>query len=94
MSLLMTLTFAFAGLNGLLALLLGGTYLRNHRQVKSPFTMALAMFALFFVVHSVLVLYHGYTMMATFTPQAERFLLFECMLETAALGALAYATFR
>ena len=94
MTALMSLTLALSAVNGLLALGLGAVYVRNHRQLRSPFTLGLALFALFLVVHSLTTLYHGVTMMTTFTVQAERFLLAECILELGALGALAYATLR
>jgi hypothetical protein len=94
MTTLMTLTVALAALNGALALVLAGVYLRNLRQVRSPFTWGLALFALFLVAHSALTVYDDVTMMADFTSQAERLLLAEGVLELAALGALAWATLR
>lgn len=94
MALLMMITIALSALNGLLAGLLATIYLRNHRQLRSPFTLGLTLFALFLLAHSAFVIYHQVTMMAQFTPEAERLLLAECVLELAALGALAYATLR
>ena len=94
MPLLMTLCIALSALNGLLALVLGGVYVRNHRQVRSPFTLALLLFALFLVVHSALRIYHDLTMMTTYTDQAQKFLLGEGLLELVALSALLWATLR
>jgi hypothetical protein len=94
MTTLMTLTVALAALNGALALVLAAVYLRNLRQVRSPFTWGLALFALFLVAHSALTIYNDLTMMAEFTAQAERLLLAEGVLESVALGALTWSTMR
>lgn len=94
MSTVMTITVVLAILNAALALAVGIVYFRNHRELKSPFTLALSLFAVFFVAHNVLLVYHFASMMASFTAQAETFLLLEGLLQTAALGALAYATLR
>ncbi len=94
MSFMMNATIVLAILNAALALAVGIVYLRNHRELRSPFTLALSLFALFFVAHNVLLVYHLTTMMATFTDQAAGFVLAEGVLQTAALGALAYATLR
>lgn len=91
---LMTINIALAVLNGLLALTIAVVYLRNHRQLRSPFTLALSLFALFLVVHNGVRAYHLATMMATYTAQAEVLLLVEGILQVVALGALAYATLR
>lgn len=94
MSLIMMVDLALLALNGLLAVVVGSVYLRNHRELRSPFTLALVLFAAFIVVHSVLTFYHSITMMADYTARAEVFLLAESILEAAALSALAYATLR
>lgn len=94
MTMLMMVNLSLLALNGLLAVVVGSVYLRNHRELRSPFTLALVLFAAFIVVHSALTFYHSVTMMATYTPRAEAFILAESVLELAALSALAYATLR
>ena len=94
MTAIMDVTVALAAVNGLLALWVGIVYARNHRQIRSGFTLALALFAVFLVFHNALLIYHLVSMMATFTGQAEWFLLGEGLLQLVALGALAWATSR
>lgn len=94
MSDLMTLSVALAGLNTLLALALGAIYLRNHREIKSPFTLGLLLFALFLVVHNGTVVYHFLTMMPYIVATGELYVLAEGVLQTAALGTLLHATLR
>jgi hypothetical protein len=88
---LMIACTALGGLNLLLALAVGAVYVRNHRQLHSPFTLALSLFAVFLVVHNALQVYHLLSMMATFTPQAEWFNLGEAALQSVALASLGYA---
>lgn len=94
MSPVMTVTVVLAILNAAIALAVGTVYLRNHRQLHSPMTLALSLFALFFLFHNAVLVYHLTSMMATFSGQAEVFLLLEGILQTGALGALGYATLR
>lgn len=94
MTLVMTLTLALTALNGVLAIVLAAIYLRNHRQMRSPFTLGLLLFALFLVVHAAVTLYNDATMMATYTERAETLRLFTTVLELGALGALTWATLR
>jgi hypothetical protein len=94
MTLVMTLSIALAAINGLAALVLAVVYARNHRQMRSPFTLGLLLFALFLFVHSVVVLYIDLTMMATYTLRAETMRLVTTGLETAALVTLTWATLR
>ena len=91
---LIPIVAALAGLSGLLALLLAGVYARNLRQVPSPFTRALLLFAVFLAVQAAITVYHDLTMMATFTPHAQQLLVAEGVLELVALGALTWATMR
>lgn len=91
---LMPAVIALSALSGALALALAAVYARNHRQVRSPFTLALLLFALFLVVQSAIAVYHDATMMATFTPHAQQLLVAEGVLEVLALGFLAWATMR
>ena len=86
--------FVLAGVNCLGALALGAVYWRNHRDIRSPFTLGLMLFALFLLLHNALVLYNAFTMMAGPTPVDERVLLVEQLLQTGAVGALLVATMR
>ena len=62
MTLVMTLTIALTALSGLLAAVLAAVYLRNHRQVRSPFTFGLFLFAAFLVVQAAVTVYDDATM--------------------------------
>ena len=94
MTLVMTLTLALTALNGALAIILAAIYLRNHRQMRSPFTFGLLLFALFLVAHAAVTVYNDATMMATYTERAEALHFATSILELAALGALTWATMR
>lgn len=94
MTLVMTLCLVFSGLNGLLAIGLAAIYLRNHRQMRSPFTLGLILFAVALVVHSAVTLYNDLSMMTQYTAQAEVLRLLATGLETVALVALTWATMR
>ena len=91
---LMPIVVALAALSGVLALVLAVVYARNMRQVPSPFTRALMLFAIFLVVQAAITVYHDVTMMATFTGQAQALLVAEGVLEVVALGFLTWATVR
>lgn len=92
MSELMYANIALALVNAVLALIVGAVYWRNHRQIHSPFTLALLLFAVSFVFHNGLVLYHYTTMMTEFYGISEVYLFVEGLLQAAGLGALVYAT--
>lgn len=94
MTLVMTLTVALAAINGLAALVLAVVYARNHRAMRSPFTLGLLLFALFLAVHGAAVVYTDLSMMATYTARAETLRLVTTGLETAALATLTWATLR
>ena len=85
---------ALAGVNFVLALILIAIYWRNHRSIRSPFTLGLLLFALFLVIHDGLVVYHSMTMMGAAVTGASIELLVEELLQSAALGALVVATMR
>jgi len=91
---LMLVNTALAGLNALLALVLGAVYVRNHREIRSPFTLGLLLFALFLVLHDATVVYGYVTMMPIMTALGDGFLLVENLLQTAGLVALVSATLR
>lgn len=90
----MTLTLVLTAVSGALAAVLAAVYVRNHRQMRSPFTLGLVLFAAFLVAHAALTIYEDATMMATYTAQAESLRLVLSVLEMAALGALSWATLR
>lgn len=94
MTALMYVNIALAGIAALLALALGVVYWRNHREIRSPFTMGLLLFALFLVVHNAILVYHFVTMMPTFSGTSEALLFAENALQLAALGALFGSTMR
>lgn len=94
MSEIMITSVVLASINTLLALVLGITYLKNHRVIRSPFTLGLLLFALFLLLFNATIVYHFVTMMPEFSPLSETLILIESLLQTAALGALAYATLR
>lgn len=94
MTLTMTLTLALTALNGALALVLATVYVRNHRHLRSQFTLGLLLFALFLVGHAAVTLYNDLTMMATYTARAETLRMATAVLELGALGALTWATLR
>lgn len=85
---------ALAALDTVLALVLAGVYWRNHREIKSPFTLGLLLFAGFLVLHNGLVVYHFLTMMPQFVATGEVTVLVENLLQTAGLVALVAATLR
>ncbi len=94
MSEIMIVNVVVAAVNAVLAVVLGSVFWRNHSQIRSPFTFALGVFALFFLFHNGLLLYHFVAMMPDFGSGAELFVLVEGLFQTAALGSLAYATLR
>jgi hypothetical protein len=94
MSELMLASVALAALDALLAVVLAAVYVRNHRELRSPFTLGLVLFALFLVLHNAMVVYHFVTMMPQFIATNELWLLGENALQTAALVALVSATLR
>lgn len=87
-------TVILAGLNCALAIALAWVYLRNHMEMKSPFTLGLLIFAAFLLVHNALAVYHYFSMMSDAAAPGDTFLLVEAVLQTAAVGALVYATMR
>ncbi|HEV8359587.1 MAG TPA: hypothetical protein VGR28_03925 [Candidatus Thermoplasmatota archaeon] len=94
MPLLMDVSVALAAIDTVLAIVLGGVYVRNHREIRSPFTLGLLLFALFLVVHNGLQVYHFLTMMPYFIATGEGLLFAENVLQTAGLVALVAATLR
>ena len=93
MSFVETAGVLLAGLNAVLALILAFVYWRNHREIGSPFTLGLLLFAAFLVVHNAFIVYQWSTMMMVsgFDPTM---LLVDEILQTAAVGALVAATLR
>lgn len=91
---LMLAAVGLAGLNTVLALVLGAVYVRNHAELKSPFTLGLLAFAAFLVLHNGIQVYYYVTMMDAMPPGGEGFVLVENVLQAGALGALLSATLR
>lgn len=85
---------ALAGINIALALVLGVVYWRNHREIRSPFTLGLLLFASFLVVHNGVFLYHAFTMMEAVDAAGETLLLLEGLLQMGAVGTIVMATLR
>ncbi|MHB8633985.1 MAG: hypothetical protein ACYDBQ_08485 [Thermoplasmatota archaeon] len=94
MSAVMDVEFGLTAANGVLAVLLATVYARNHRDLRSPFTLGLLLFAAFLIVHSLFSVYVDATMMATYAPRAELLLVGESVLELFGLLALTWATWR
>jgi len=87
-------TVVLAASNCVLALILGWVYWRNHREMRSPFTLGLLLFALFLLVHNAFAVYHYFTMMGPTAARDDQFALIETLLQTAASSALVVATMR
>lgn len=87
-------TVILAGINCVLAVILAWVYVRNHMEMRSPFTLGLLLFAAFLLVHNALAVYHYFTMMSTDAAAGDGYLLVEAGLQTIASGALVYATMR
>lgn len=94
MGVLMWINVGLALLNTVLALALGWVYANNHREIRSPLTLGLLLFAAFFVLHNALVAYHYLSMMPEFLAVKEGWLFAEGLLQAAGLTALLYATMR
>lgn len=94
MSAMMWVNVGLAGLAGILGIVLAAVYWRNHREIRSAFTLGLLLFAAFVVLHNALVVYHLVTMMPQFAATGEWTLALEGALQSAALGALVWATLR
>ena len=94
MTVLMWINVGLVAVNLVLVAALAFVYARNHREIRSSFTLGLLFFALFLLLHNGLVLYHLLTMMSVFAQLGETFLLAENLVQLAALAALARATMR
>lgn len=92
MSALEAVDLALAGVNCVLAVVLAVVYWRNHRQLRSPFTLGLLLFATFLLVNNAMVLYDAWSMMML-GGNAWSALVREG-LQTAASVALVVATLR
>src|SRR5581483_4849116 len=92
MSALEAIDLLLAGATCVLAVALAAVYWRNHRQLRSPFTLGLLLFALFLLVNNAIVLYDAWSMMML-GGNAWLALVREG-LQTAASAALLVATLR
>lgn len=88
------INLGLAGINGLLAIILGAVYWRNHRAMRSPFTFGLVLFAVFLLIHNGAVVYKAVTMMGAASTGDANWLLLDEVLQTAAVGFLLAATLR
>lgn len=90
---LLAVSATLSAVNVLLALAVLAVYWRNHAELRSPFTYALVLFAVFLVVHNALFVYDYLTMMVDDgEPGWLRFA--ETALQTAGGFALLRATWR
>lgn len=94
MTALMTLEIVLSLLNAVLGLVLAAVYARNHRDVRSPFTLGLLLFSAFVVLHSAVSVYADVTMMASASAQVAAWRLVESVVEAFGLAALCWATLR
>lgn len=83
-----------AGVNAAAALVLAAVYWRNHRAMRSPFTLGLLLFAAFLFVHNALIIYDAYDSMMLKTGRDGTRLFVEELLQLGACGALLWATMR
>jgi len=93
-SALEALDLGLAALNGVLALVLATVYWRNHRQLRSPFTLGLLLFAAFLLVHNAVIVYESWSMMMVSVGPDPGLLLVDELLQSAASIALLVATMR
>ena len=94
MSAIETIGLGFAVINCILALVLGAVYLRNHRTIRSPFTLGLLIFAVFLFVHNAIIVYSAYEVMMFSSGPDPRQVLIEESLQLAASISLVVATLR
>ena len=83
-----------AGINSALIIALLIIYAKNLRQTPSGFTVGLALFALLFLCHNLLVLYFSLTMMPLYAPSMTPYLFTFTLLQTAAFATLNWVTWR
>ena len=80
--------------NVVVALGLGAVYWRNHREIRSPFTFGLLLFAAFLILHNAVSVYHFVTMMDAMGSNETWLTLGENLLQAGAGIALVAATMR
>ena len=85
---------ALAGLNLVIALVLAVVYWRNHRTLRSPFTLGLMLFAAFLILHNSIAVSDYWTMMKVYDARTSTVMLVENALLAASSGALVVATLR
>jgi hypothetical protein len=94
MSDVMLAAAGLAVLNTVLAVVLLAVYARNHRELRSPFTLGLVLFALFLLVHNGMDVAHMAMDMPILVQGNEPVMLAEGLLQAGALGSLLAATLR
>lgn len=85
---------ALAAVNLVLALVLASVYWRNHRTIRSPFTLGLMLFAAFLLVHNSVAVYEFWRMMGMYDARTANVMLVENLLLLGASGAIVAATMR
>ena len=91
---LMVGSVAVGVLNAVLALALIGVYGAVYAKTKAPFTLALLVFGLAFLLHNGLVIYSYLSMMPLLPPEMNPFLLGIGALEAGGLGAVLWTATR
>ena len=81
-------------LNAVLALALIGVYGAVYAKTKAPFTLALLVFGLAFLLHNGLVIYSYLSMMPLLPPEMNPYLLGIGALEAGGLGAVLWTATR
>lgn len=77
-----------------LAIVLAAVYVKNHREIRSPFTLGLLLFASFMILQDSMMLSHIGAMMTVPEPFDELFVLGENVLQLGASATLLAATLR
>ncbi|OGS50051.1 MAG: hypothetical protein A3K65_07530 [Euryarchaeota archaeon RBG_16_68_12] len=91
---LMVGSVAVGVLNAVLALALIGVYGAVYAKTKAPFTLALVVFGLAFLLHNGLVIYSYLSMMPLLPPEMNPYLLGIGALEAGGLGAVLWTATR
>jgi hypothetical protein len=90
----MMVSTVFAGINVLLVAALAYVYGKNAVKMPSSFTVGLLLFALLFLIHNVVALYYGLTMMPLYEESVEGYVRIFTILQTLAFAILNWVTWR
>ncbi|MHB8605281.1 MAG: hypothetical protein ACYDCK_08480 [Thermoplasmatota archaeon] len=94
MTALSWLNLVLAAAGAVLAIVLLVVYWKNHRQIRSAFTLGLLLFSLFVLLHNSMAVDHSLAMMTSASTSDQSLLLAENLLEMGGLVALVVATLR